>query len=83
MSFQGSHYAMTCRGPDVPYVCLHKTTSNEQVESWDENNDLVRRMAKRKFPEVRRLEVPVPGTEQKAQVSNKTYGLVMGGGKRL
>ena len=68
MSKSGSFYSMTCKGPDIPYTCLHKTDTNRQVQIWDENQDLINRIDEVELPLVKFLEVPVPGSDLKAQV---------------
>ena len=66
-SKDGSHFAMTCQGPDVPYTCIHSTADNEIVSVWEDNEDLVKTTSDVALPRVEYLEVPVPGQELKVQ----------------
>ena len=66
-SLDGSHFAMSCQGPDVPYTCVHSTADNKIVSVWEDNEDLVKTTSDVALPKVEFLEVPVPGQELKVQ----------------
>ena len=68
MSKGGSYYAMDCRGPGIPYSCLHSTQDQAMLDSWADNADLRSRYTTLATPTVQYLQVPVKGTEQRAQV---------------
>ena len=66
-SLDGSHFVMSCQGPDVPYTCIHSTADNEIVSVWEDNSDLIKTIADVALPRVEFLEVPVPGQDLKVQ----------------
>ena len=70
LSPDGRHYALSCKGPDVPYVCLHETdgNANDHVDVYEDNSELLARMEGRDLPTVRMMEVPLAGTELRARV---------------
>ena len=68
MSPGGSYYSMDCKGPDVPYSCVHHTATNTLASVWTDNRFLAARYSLLDAPTVRYLSVPVPGSDQEAQV---------------
>ena len=68
MSKGGSYYTMSCKGPGIPYSCLHLTETNSLLSVWEDNAVLETIYSHLDGPVVRYLQVPVPGTDQKAQV---------------
>ena len=68
MSEDGSNFAMTCKGPDIPYTCLHNTESDSLISVYDDNERLVNRLTGTSFPKVVYMEVPLHNSAQKAQV---------------
>lgn len=68
MSKEGSYYSMDCKGPDVPYSCIHQTATNALVSVWTDNRFMAARYGFLDAPTVRYLSVPVPGSDQEAQV---------------
>ena len=62
---------MTCKGPDVPYTCIHSTADNEMISVWEDNEDLVKTMSNVDLPSARIIEVPVP--EQDLKVQARVY----------
>jgi hypothetical protein len=43
MSPDGSYYSMDCKGPDVPYSCVHHTATNSLTSVWADNRYLAAR----------------------------------------
>lgn len=68
MSKSGSYYTMTCKGPGIPYSCLHHTQTNSLISVWEDNLDLEDTYSNVDSPVVEYTQVPVPGTTQQAQV---------------
>ena len=46
MSKEGSYYMMDCKGPDVPYTCLHQSRTNSLLSVWSDNSVLEKKLAK-------------------------------------
>ena len=68
MSKKGSYYMMDCKGPDIPYTCLHHTSSNSLLSVWNDNVELEDRLKDVDMPSVQYLDVGVDDSDQKAQV---------------
>ena len=67
-SSRGSYFSLECRGPGIPFVTVHRTTDNQAVISWTDNKPLLKLTKEKQMPTVEYMEVPVPNTDQKAQV---------------
>ena len=65
---RGSFYSLDCRGPTVPASSLHRTSDNSAVMTWSSNQALARVTKQKQMPTIEYLRVPVPGSEQEAQV---------------
>ena len=68
MSKDGSFYVMDCKGPGIPYSCLHHTATNTLLSVWSDNAALENRYSLLESATVRYEKVPVPGTNQQANV---------------
>ena len=68
VSTHGSHYSIDCRGPGAPFSTVHRSRDNQALVRWTDNAALSKVMATVQMPRVQYLQVPVPGTDQKAQV---------------
>jgi len=68
MSWNNAYYVLKCQGPGLPYSCVHNTESNSLLSVWTDNLKLEKRLEKVSMPRVEYLEVPVAGSNQKAQV---------------
>ena len=92
MSLDGTFMTMICKGPDVPYACIHPHTpsdpKSQNIMTFETNPRIERLLETLDMPTIKFLEVPVSGTSQKAQVklmlppnfdpgSGKKYPLVV------
>ena len=92
MSLDGTFMTMICKGPDVPYACIHPHTpsdpKSQNIKTFETNPRIERLLETLDMPTLQFLEVPVSGTNQKAQVklmfppnfdpgSGKKYPLVV------
>ena len=86
MSTEGSFMTMICRGPDVPYACIHHTSTAHYILTYNDNGGVERNLKYFDMPEPRFLEIPVSESDQKAQVrlmlppnfdSNRKYPLIV------
>lgn len=68
MSKDGSFMTMICLGPDVPYACIHHTPSLHYIKTFEMNMRTERALAHFDMPILQFLEIPVSGSDQKAQV---------------
>jgi len=72
MSLDGTFMAMICKGPDVPYACIHPHTPSEakstNIMTFETNPRLETLLETLDMPTLEFREVPVSGTGQKAQV---------------
>ncbi len=68
MSKDGSFTSMNCLGPDIPYSCIHHTSSMQFLYTFETNRFLSNVVTKFDFPTVKFLDVPVSGSDQKARV---------------
>ena len=68
MSKDGSYYVMDCKGPGIPYSCLHHTATNTLLSVWTDNESLENRFSLLDSSTVRYMKVPVPGSQQEASV---------------
>jgi len=69
MSKGGSYYVMECKGPGVPFTCLHHTATNTFLSLWVDNVNLENNFSIVDSSSVQYMEVAVPGSQQKAQVT--------------
>ena len=67
-SSRGSYYSLECKGPTIPATTLFRTSDNTAVIRWTENLGLAKVVKKKQLPTIEYLTVPVPGSEQEAQV---------------
>ncbi|XP_076054020.1 venom dipeptidyl peptidase 4-like isoform X3 [Oratosquilla oratoria] len=63
-------YALTCGGPGIPQVTLHRASDHTRVALLENNNDVRENLIGRALPLVKRLEIEIEGGF-KAQVSMK------------
>lgn len=92
MSLDGTFMTMICKGPDVPYACIHPHTpsdpKSQNIKTFETNPRIESLLETLDMPTLQFLEVPVSGTNQKAQVklmfppnfdpgSGKKYPLVV------
>ncbi|XP_026469615.1 venom dipeptidyl peptidase 4-like [Ctenocephalides felis] len=52
-----SYAALTCLGPDAPFVVLYDTVNDEILSTWEDNKDLREKLSKHNRPIVRDLIV--------------------------
>ena len=67
-SKSGSYFTVDCKGPNIPFSTVHRASDNEALIKWTDNNHLQAKVKGYQMPNVMFMQVPVPGTEQKAQV---------------
>ena len=65
---QGSYFSTDCKGPGIPYSNVHKVTDDQAIIRWTDNQKLRQRVSQVQMPRIEFLQVPVPGSDQKAQV---------------
>lgn len=68
MSKGGSYYVMECKGPGIPFSCLHHTATNTFLSLLVDNNNLENQFSILDSSRIQYMEVNVPGSAQKAQV---------------
>lgn len=68
MSKDGTYYVMDCKGPGIPYSCLHHTASNTLLSIWTDNRILENRFSLLDVSSVKYMTVPVTGSTQEASV---------------
>ncbi|KAL3280819.1 hypothetical protein HHI36_004050 [Cryptolaemus montrouzieri] len=50
-----SYYALSCSGPDVPYIAIY-SKDHQRILEWESNDDLYRFTKTREMPVVKRME---------------------------
>ena len=68
MSLNASYFAMICHGPDVPWACIHRSSTGDLVSVFEENQELTNKVKQYDLPTVQTMAVPVSNSDQKAQV---------------
>jgi len=68
MSDDGAYYVMDCKGPGIPYSCLHHTSTNTLLSVWMDNKNLENSYSLLDTSTVKYMKVPIPGTGQSANV---------------
>ncbi|XP_066966101.1 dipeptidyl peptidase 4-like isoform X2 [Macrobrachium rosenbergii] len=69
-SKESQYYVLTCSGPGIPQVTLHKTSDHSRLMLLEDNQDIRDRLLDRSLPLEKRLEIDIEGGH-KAQVSMK------------
>ena len=64
----GSYFTVECKGPGVPFSSLHRTSDNAALIKWTDNKHLEAKVKGHQMPTVKYMQIPVQGTDQKAQV---------------
>ena len=59
---------MTCEGPDIPWACIHHTKSGHLVSVYEDNSAMQTKVAQYSLPSIKKMTVPVSGSDQKAHV---------------
>lgn len=70
MSKDGTYYVLTCGGPGIPQVTLHRASDHSRLRLIEDNQEVRERLLDRSLPLEKRLEIDVAGGF-KAQVSMK------------
>ena len=84
---------MTCKGPGIPWTCIHKTEvpkgnqrHDDLVMIWEDNKQLETRASKYFLPRTETISVPVSNSDQEANVklyyppdfdANRKYPLIV------
>eukprot|EP00096_Caligus_rogercresseyi_P014387 TRINITY_DN689_c1_g1_i3.p1 TRINITY_DN689_c1_g1~~TRINITY_DN689_c1_g1_i3.p1 ORF type:complete len:850 (-),score=196.30 TRINITY_DN689_c1_g1_i3:804-3353(-) len=68
MSADGSFYILDCKGPIVPWISVHQSKSLRFIASIESNKELEDIQSEFALPTIEFIRVPVPGSEQKANV---------------
>jgi len=67
-SNSGSYFTLECKGPGIPFSSVHKASDNMALIKWTDNRGLLSVTSKVQMPKIEYKEIPVIGTDQKAQV---------------
>ena len=68
LSFDNSHYFMSCLGPNVPQHYLYKTEPNEKIQTLVTNERLSAALAQKNMPKVSHLDLKIAGGKYDAKV---------------
>ncbi|XP_045623531.1 venom dipeptidyl peptidase 4 isoform X2 [Procambarus clarkii] len=70
MSEKSTYYALTCSGPGIPQVTMHRSSDHSRLLLLEDNQEVREKLLDRSLPLEKRLEIDVAGGF-KAQVSMK------------
>ena len=67
-SLGGSYFSADCKGPGIPLSTVHRVSDDKAVIQWTDNQKLRQKVNQVRMPRNDFLQVPIPGSDQRAQV---------------